>query len=252
MGLSCRGASGHSFLVFIYITYKGGGRHTLRMHFDQHDHDWQLAEKTWKPAKPLARATLYIGMGHQSGTAWFDDVYFGPATAGGASPVAQHKETWSREPVTVDFGVDGLIRIDAGAWSTGRTARVVEEGVHEVAFKKTQGDKHPTVRVVRIDRTPPVVELSARPALTQEGGVYGATPETEFVFQADDDLSGVKGVEVSIDGGEFVAHTAPLRLAKGQHEFRCRAADVAGNATKTITGQVLTGGRTDALMVNVR
>ena len=64
--------------------------------------------------------------------------------------------------------------------------------------------------------------------------------------------TGVKGIEISIDGGDFVAHTAPLRLAKGEHELRCRVTDMAGNVSKTIAGQVLTGGHTDVLMVNVR
>lgn len=71
-------------------------------------------------------------------------------------------------------------------------------------------------------------------------------------FEATDWLSGVASVEVSIDGGDYMAFTEPLRLPRGAHEFRCRAADRAGNQDRTLTGGVLTGGETGVLRVTVR
>jgi len=246
------GAKGNSFLIFIYLTYKEGGRHTLRLHFNPSTHDWQLAETTWKPAKPVAAATLYIGLAHQSGTAWIDDVYFGEAPTGPAPTPARTGPVWHREPVTIDFKTAGWFRVNDGKWTSGQRVRVTQEGVTRVAFKAKQDDPAPKTREVRIDVTPPVIALSTRPAMSQEGGVYFATPETDFAFEATDKLSGVKGVEVSIDGKAYTPYASPLRLAQGRHEIRCRATDAAGNRTDSITGSILTGGKTDVLVVNIR
>ncbi len=246
------GAKGNSFLIFIYLRYQGGGRHTLRLHFDPTDHDWQCAETTWRPTKPLASATLYIGLAHQSGTAWIDDVYFGESPVAAPSTSTAPVAPWHRQPVAVDFGVDGWLRINDGKWTPGRRVRVAQEGVSKVAFRRTQDGPTAETREVRIDLTPPVVVLSTKPSMAQEGGVYFATPETEFALEADDKGSGVKAVEVSIDGKPYAPYRAPLRLGKGQHELRCRATDAAGNRSQSMTGQVLTGGKTDALVVTVR
>jgi len=88
--------------------------------------------------------------------------------------------------------------------------------------------------------------------MAQEGGVYFATPDTAFVLRAEDNLSGVKAIEVSIDGGPYVPYRDPLKLAKGERTIRCRATDAAGNRSEVMTGQGLTGGRTDALEVKIR
>ena len=159
---------------------------------------------------------------------------------------------WHREPVTVDFGSDGWLRIDDGEWTSGRQARTAKEGVTTVAFGKTKADRTPQVREVRIDLTPPVIVLDTKPAMEQQGGVYFATPQTDFMLAARDKLSGVKTIEVSVDGRPYVPYDKPLRLAKGRHELRCRATDAAGNRTETITGQGLSGGSTDVLSVNIR
>jgi hypothetical protein len=246
------GAPGNSFLIFIYISYVGGGRHTLRSHFEPGTHDWQYAEQTWRPKRDIASATLYIGLGHQSGTAWIDDVYFGPVPTPAASQVTDAGLTWHRKPVTVEFAAEGLFRVGDGPWTSGSRIRVSQEGVTNVAFKESKTAKKTETHKVRIDLTPPVIELSARPGMTQEGGVYFATPEAEIIVDATDVLSGVKAIEVSIDGGPFTIHREPLRLAKGKHKLQCRATDRAGNRSETMTGHTLTGGKTDALEIHVR
>ena len=239
------------FLIFIYISYVGGGRYTLRMPFESGTHDWQHVEKIWKPEKPIANATLYIGMIRKTGTAWIDDVYFGPAPAEDIAP-AEPGVTWHNEPVTVDFKAGGWFRVNDGEWQSGSEARVTQEGVNIVAFKKQQDDEAAETSEIRIDLTPPVITLVTEPPIEQEGGLYFATQDTAFAFEAKDEPAGVRGLLVSIDGKEYAPHKEPLKLAVGRHELRCRATDAAGNATDTIRGSILTGGETDILQVNIR
>lgn len=243
---------GRDFLIFVYINYKGGGRHTLRMPFDPGTHDWQYAETTWKPTKPVASATLYIGLAHKTGTAWIDDVYFGGAPATAPRAEAAPEAAWRREPVTLTFEAEGLYRVDDGDWTPGAQVRIAREGVTTVAFKKAKDDESPVVHEVCIDAAPPVIALNSTPAMAQEGGEYYATTDAQFAFEATDRLSGVASVELSIDGGDYMAFTQPLRLPRGAHEVRCRATDRAGNQGRTLTGSVLTGGETDVLRVTVR
>ncbi|MBN1345432.1 MAG: hypothetical protein JXQ73_22250 [Phycisphaerae bacterium] len=245
------GAKGRSFLIFVYINYAGGGTHTLRLLLDPADHDWQYAETTWRPAKPLAGATLYVGLASRNGTAWIDDVYLGPAAPG---PETQPRIAgrWHRRPVTVEFPTEGWYRIGDGDWSAGKSVRITKEGLTHLAFKTQRAGDVTETRDVRIDLTPPTIVLEARPAPGQEGGVYHATPETEFALKATDNLSGVQALEVSIDAGPYRPHTAPLRLPDGAHELRCRATDAAGNRTELMTGSLLTGGQTDVFTVTIR
>jgi len=243
---------GRDFLIFVYINYKGGGRHTLRLPFDPGTHDWQYAETTWKPPKPIAGATLYIGLARKTGTAWIDDVYFGVAPTADALAQAEPAAPWSREPVTLTYESEGLFKIGAGDWTAGAEARVNQEGITKVLFKKSADDPSAAAHEVRIDVSPPVIVLTTQPALAQEGGEYYATKDTAFAFEAADRLSGVAAIEVSVDGGDYAVLGEPLRLPPGSHEVRCRATDVAGNTSGTMTGGVLTGGETVLLRVTVR
>ena len=243
-----------SFLIFIYITYKNGGRYTLRMPFVPGTHDWQYREKLWKPDKDIAGAVLYIGQAHCSGTAWLDDVYFGAAgdDVTGATAGEQPAAIWHNAPVTLKFDDPRMYRIDDGEWASGTSLRVSREGVTTVAIRKSINDPAISTRVVRIDTTPPVIGLKVSPSLDQEGGVYYGDTNTRFSFDVQDTQSGPNTVAVSVDGGAYAPYSEPLRLPKGKHELRCKAADRAGNVTETIGGSQLTGGQTTVIYVTVR
>ncbi|MCP4643551.1 MAG: hypothetical protein GY851_24095, partial [bacterium] len=246
-------SSGNNFLLFVYLTYREGGRHTLRLQFDDGTYDWQYAETIWKPEKPLATATLYAGMANSSGMAWLDDVYFGPAPQPETKPESSlNGVQWSRKPVTVAFGFEGLYSIDGTTWQPGKELRISQEGVTKVAFKRGPDDAEPGLRVVGIDVTPPVIALGTNPVLEQAGGVYSGTADTEFAIEVADGLSGDTAVEMSVDGGEFAQYRAPFKLKEGNHTLRCRATDHAGNRSDVITGAVLTGGETTRVQLEIR
>jgi len=250
-GLKETGA--RDFLLFAYVSYRGGGRHTLRLPLRGGTHDWEPAEIVWEPAREISGATLYVGMTRTTGTAWIDDVYLGPAPEpdtpdGSAAATAP----WRRSAVTVRFGQDGWIKVDDGEWQRGADVRITKEGLTRVYGAPEPGAEGRQIREVRIDTTPPVIELLTRPQLDQQGGVYQAGPGTAFVFRAVDTLSGVDRLEVAVDGGEFRPFEAPLTLPPGPHELRCRAVDHAGNSATVITGTALTGGETDCVQLTVR
>ena len=92
--------------------------------------------------------------------------------------------------------------------------------------------------------TPPSINLTARPGLDQEGGVYFATTATKLAMEVSDALSGVQAVEMSIDGASFAPFSGPFTLPAGEHTLRCRATANAGNRTEVMTGEVLSGGPT--------
>jgi Glycosyl hydrolases family 2, sugar binding domain/Glycosyl hydrolases family 2 len=243
--------SANNLLIFIYIAFADGGRHTLRLHFDDGTHDWQLAETTWAPGKDIASATLYIGLAHSSGTAWVDDIYFGPALPAEEKTDDASHVAWIKEPVTVTFEQAGQYRLNEGSWQSGREVRVTQEGVTAVSFKKDADGEATEVQKVRIDTTPPTIVLSTQPPLEQQGGIYSTTTDTAFSFQAEDALSGVASIEVAIDDGDYRPCDKLFKLAVGKHRLRCRATDKAGNSAETITGAVLTGGETRVVEVEV-
>ncbi|MCP4640103.1 MAG: prolyl oligopeptidase family serine peptidase [bacterium] len=249
------GDKGRDFLLFAYVRYANGKQHTLRLFLEPGTHDWELAETTWKPEGDVTQATLYIGLARRTGTAWIDDVYFGAAPAnekGGQSTPEESLHKWHSEPVKVDFGQKSSYRVNGGPWQTGTHVDVTQEGLTSVDFKAaSSGDAYET-KTVRIDTAPPVIVLTTEPILEQEGGVYFAGTDTVFTFEGRDALSGVEGIEMSVDGSSYTPYLRPMSLPLGQHVLRCRATDRAGNQTEVITGPELTGGETTTLHVTVR
>jgi len=45
--------------------------------FTSGTHDWERSEKRIEPEKPIATATVHAFIRHRTGTAWFDDLFFG-------------------------------------------------------------------------------------------------------------------------------------------------------------------------------
>ncbi len=76
------GESNRDFLIYAFLNYADGTRETLRLPLPVGTHDWQLVETfchLTKELNPDQAPILFISMAGKSGTAWLDDVYFGPA-----------------------------------------------------------------------------------------------------------------------------------------------------------------------------
>lgn len=245
-----------NLLIFIYILHADGTRYTLRMPFEGGTHDWKYAEKIWETDKPVASATLYIGMAHGSGTAWFDDLYFGDAGEISTGPDAAQAFAdveWSCEPLTIKFGAAKWYRLGDGEWKQAESVRIATVGITTLSISDTQDGRDAKKRHVGIDAVPPTIKLNIQPEIDQEGGLYKATRATSFAVTAADELSGVKSLEISIDGADFTPYTKPFKLSVGTHEIRCRATDYAGNVGMTMNSDSFThGGGTNALQLTIR
>jgi hypothetical protein len=158
---------------------------------------------------------------------------------------------WHREPVTLRFPTAVWIRVNEGDWVHSAEVWVAQEGVNKVSIRKSKGDPAGEEREVMIDVTPPVVALTADPPIDQQGGLYSGTPETRFSLEASDALSGVKSLEIGIDG-KYAPYRKPIQLPPGTHELRCRATDVAGNQNEVMTGETLGSGGAAMLQIEIK
>ena len=260
------GKKGTDFDIYVYVTYKDGHRDRLALLLETGTHDWQYAETIWRPKKEIARADFHIGYSRpKKGTAWIDDIYFGEALETGAVSLPRGGEApgepiWHNKAVTLNFKSEVHFRVNDGEWGRGLKVTVADEGINKVYVKKSRTAEKAEVQEVRIDLTEPVIKLApyrsgtglaGKPPLNQLGGVYYAPPETTFSIEASDELSGVKTIEVSKDGGEYVPYHEPFNLAAGMHRIRCRVTDAAGNRSEIMGGESLTGGRTDCVSIVV-
>lgn len=84
-----------------------------------------------------------------------------------------------------------------------------------------------------VDNTAPGVSvLPSRPFRTFGGERY-LQPGTEIFVRANDRLSGVESVEVSVNGRPFQSYTAPIQLTEsGFYSVRGRATDRVGNTSR--------------------
>lgn len=145
---------------------------------------------------------------------------------------------------------DVEFRINDGSCTRGRKADIASEGINRLAIRPANGKEE--IREICIDLTPPSIELKTKPFLKQLGGLYYARPDTLFSIAAFDELSGVRSIEVSTDGGKFAPYERPFTLPSGSHGIRCRAADAAGNSNDVMGGQCLTGGDSRVVSVEIR
>ena len=85
-----------------------------------------------------------------------------------------------------------------------------------------------------VDDTPPYFTASANgPAYLEGGKAYG-TGNTSIVLWAEDELSGVSAIYVSVDDSGFYKYTGPSYIEEdGKHVGKAYAVDNVGNRTKT-------------------
>ena len=65
------------------------------------------------------------------------------------------------------------------------------------------------------------------------------------------ELAGVKAIEYSTVGNQYVPYTKPFTLPPGRHVLRCRATDRAGNISSAMTGEWITGSSEEFFEINV-
>ena len=186
----------------------------------------------------------------------------GTPVSGSSASVSKDKTSgcrkWYNKPTKIVFDAGGAYRIkgDAGGWKSCVDIEVSAVGVNEIlsggVYIKTADKYSKRFMLVGIDPNPPTIVLKSIPELGQEGGEYYAKPGTVFSLEADDDLSGVRKVEISLDGAEYVPYAGPFKLKEGTHSIKCRATDWAGNQEETMGGENLSGGPTRNAMIVVR
>ncbi|WP_231156385.1 OmpL47-type beta-barrel domain-containing protein [Streptomyces sp. CNZ748] len=141
-----------------------------------------------------------------------------------------------------------------GAWQeyTG-PVMVHEAGTHTVRYRATdkagnaaaeKGVEFTVVSAPPRDTTPPATGVTVQGTKNSDGAYVGRATVT---VSADDghDGSGVARVEYSLDGGPYLAYTAPVVVDRaGRHTVAYRATDEAGNTSEPLTASftVVSGG----------
>ncbi|MDC2949585.1 OmpL47-type beta-barrel domain-containing protein [Streptomyces heilongjiangensis] len=142
---------------------------------------------------------------------------------------------------------------DSGAWRPYTAPVMVHEtGTHTVRYRATDragnvsAEKNVGFTVVAppaADTTPPVTGVTVEGERNSSGAYLRAAKVT--VSATDHGGSGVAAIEYALDGGPYLAYTAPVVVDRaGTHTVAYRASDKAGNtaAARSATFTVVSGG----------
>jgi plastocyanin len=142
--------------------------------------------------------------------------------------------------------------VGSGAWQPYTAPVMVQEaGAHTVRYRATDkagnvaAEKSVRFTVVAAppqDTTPPVTGVTVE-GTKNSGGAYVNSARVT-VTATDAHGSGVEKIEYSLDGGPYLAYTAPVVVDRaGAHTVAYRATDKAGNtsAALTVTFTVVSG-----------
>ncbi|WP_052424677.1 OmpL47-type beta-barrel domain-containing protein [Streptomyces fulvoviolaceus] len=140
--------------------------------------------------------------------------------------------------------------VNDGAWQPYTMPVMVHQlGAHTVRYRATDkagnvaAEKSVQFTVVAAapqDTTPPVTGVTVDGTKNSDGAYIGNAKVT--VSATDEGGSGVAGVEYSLDGGPYLAYTAPVVVDRaGTHTLAYRATDKAGNTStaRTVTFTVV-------------
>ncbi|AZS83813.1 DUF1080 domain-containing protein [Streptomyces griseoviridis] len=143
--------------------------------------------------------------------------------------------------------------LGSGGWQPYAAPVMVHQvGVHTVRYRATDkagnvsAEKSVTFTVVAPpaqDTTPPVTGVSVTGTRNSDGAYVGNAKVT--VSATDEGGSGVAGITYSLDGGPYLAYSAPVVVDRvGPHTVAYRASDQAGNtsAPRTVSFTVVAGG----------
>ncbi|MEV0692791.1 family 16 glycoside hydrolase [Streptomyces sp. NPDC050388] len=134
--------------------------------------------------------------------------------------------------------------IGSGAWRAYTGPVMVHQvGTHTVRYRATDkagnaaAEKSVEFTVVPAppqDTTPPVTGVTVAGSKNSDGAYVGSAKVT--VSATDGQGSGVAGIEYSLDGGPYLAYTAPVVVDRvGRHTLAYRASDKAGNTSAPLT-----------------
>ncbi|MBI3340778.1 MAG: Ig-like domain repeat protein [Chloroflexi bacterium] len=147
---------------------------------------------------------------------------------------------WYISPVqlsaTASDATSGLasfnINID-GTWQPFASPVALGEGQHAVQFQAADNAGNVSATAAyqyKVDTTLPVITSSA-------AGTSGSndwyTSSVQAGATAADLVSGINALNIAVDGGAWIAYTAPVSLPDGQHSIKFQAADNAGNSAST-------------------
>ncbi|MCL7425993.1 OmpL47-type beta-barrel domain-containing protein [Streptomyces sp. YS415] len=141
--------------------------------------------------------------------------------------------------------------VGTGAWQPYTMPVMVHQaGTHTVRFRATDkagnvsADKSVQFTVVAAppqDTTPPVTGVTVEGTRNSDGAYVASAKVTVSAT----DAGGVAGIEYSLDGGPYLAYSAPVIVDRaGAHTLAYRATDTAGNtsAARTVSFTVVAGG----------
>ncbi|MBC2900444.1 DUF1080 domain-containing protein [Streptomyces sp. PSKA01] len=140
--------------------------------------------------------------------------------------------------------------VGTGAWQPYTMPVMVHQvGTHTVRFRATDkagnvaADKSVEFTVVAAppqDTTPPVTGVTVEGTRNSDGAYVANAKVTVSAT----DAGGVASIEYSLDGGPYLAYTAPVIVDRaGAHTLAYRATDTAGNtsAARTVSFTVVAG-----------
>ncbi|MFE6194116.1 OmpL47-type beta-barrel domain-containing protein [Streptomyces sp. NPDC057838] len=143
--------------------------------------------------------------------------------------------------------------IGSGAWQPYTAPVMVHQvGEHTVRYRATDkagnvaAEKNVRFTVAAAppqDTTPPVTGVTVEGTKNSDGAYVNSARVT--VTATDAHGSGVERIEYSLDGGPYLAYSAPVVVDRaGAHTVAYRATDKAGNtsAARTVTFTVVSGG----------
>ncbi len=149
---------------------------------------------------------------------------------------AEDKESQLKE---IQYSIDGsdFIVYD-------KPIKFDSEGRHIIVYRaidKTGNISSEKIYTVIIDATPPDGIVSVEgPYYVSDGKIF-ISSKSKIILWAEDKLSGVEGIYVSLDNSDFIPYTEPVYInEEGEHTAVAYAVDNVGNKTKeyTIKGYV--------------
>ncbi|WP_344599954.1 OmpL47-type beta-barrel domain-containing protein [Streptomyces glaucus] len=150
-------------------------------------------------------------------------------------------------------GVDRIeYAVGSGAWQPYTTPVMVHQpGTHTVRYRaadragNVSAERSVQFTVVAAppqDTTPPVTGVTVEGTRNSDGAYVNSARVT--VTATDGDGSGVDRIEYALDGGPYLAYTAPVVVDRaGAHIMAYRATDEAGNTSpaRTVSFTVVSG-----------
>jgi hypothetical protein len=122
-----------------------------------------------------------------------------------------------------------LLSVDNVTWGS---STILNDGVYTITVQAQDnaGNISTSSAIISIDTTTPSIDISVNGTTGGNGWYISSMAVTAT---ASDVTSGIETLEVSSDGGAYVAYTSPISFSDGHHTVQFKATDKAGNITET-------------------